>query len=121
MLSTLIKLVLAIILAIFVHKMGHSLMCKFYTGKFLKFYIKYYKFIGMPIPYFIWYMPKLVHYKQMNIALAGFTSEIILALITIFSKNSFWTVYGFVVFIRYFLYPYYCGRCGKYNDYYWIR
>ena len=113
----LFELIMAVILAMFIHEFGHTIVCKFYTGNFLDFYYTEGDLWGIKIPRFIWSMPKIEYYKQRNIAAAGFIFEFIPMICTVFSMKSFWIIYAVVVTLHYVAYPYYAGEN---NDFKWI-
>ena len=115
------NLIYAIIAAVLVHDLAHTIVCKYYTGRFLTFYFKFgYLFDTIPIPRFVWYMPKVEYYKQENIALVGFDVEMLLLLVSFFipTQTMFLELYRIVVIIHRLAYPYYCGEFNelKYLD-----
>ena len=113
------QFIIAGLFAMIVHEFGHSIVCWYYTGTFLTFHYNVgYLFNVIPIPRFIWYMPKIENYKQRHIAAAGFVVETSIAFLTIFSHDIFWIIYAIVVTAHWFAYPYYCGES---NDFKWLQ
>jgi len=117
MFNIIFQFIIAGLFAMGVHEFGHSIVCWYYTGNFLKFRYDTGNLFNIPIPRFIWNMPKIENYKQRHIAAAGFVLEISIACITIFLHNIFWIIYAIVVTAHWFAYPYYCGES---NDFKWL-
>lgn len=119
MIDLIISIIFCGIMACIFHEGGHYIVCKILTGTSLEFEFKWgYLFNKIPVPRFIWYMPKTEYNKQRAIAAAGFITEAIICIHLLFSNNMISYIYPAIVTIHYFAYPYYAGDA---SDLKWLK
>ena len=119
MLNVIINIIISGVMACVFHETGHYLVCKMLTGIPLEFKFQWgYLFDKIPVPRFVWYMPKTEYRKQRAIAAAGFITEAIICIPLLFAHNMISWIYPAIVTIHYFAYPYYAGDASDLN---WLK
>lgn len=102
---------LAFLICMTAHELGHWLVARFY-GYSIKFKFQLSRLCGIPVPRGVWEMPAQADgEQQITIALAGFQCEIIVALILL---PFLWQAAA-VAILHFLVYKYYAGENNDFN------